>query len=133
MDRNTIRRNKLNTGAVAPDFKQCETERVLLGTEYAADKAFLVLCYPVTASVPGDLENGTASYVRRREARHAHSANPVNPMLFRAPRYIRRLPLGFETSFNALALILHIDGHRPISAIRHERHVWTRGNTLTPS
>jgi hypothetical protein len=52
-------------------------------------------------------------------------------MLFRAPRYIRRLPLGFETSLNALALILHIDGHRPISAIGNERQVWTRGNALT--
>jgi len=41
--------------------------------------------------------------VRWREARHAYSANPVNPMLFRAPQYIRRLPLGFETSLNALA------------------------------
>jgi hypothetical protein len=72
-------------------------------------------------------------YRQRREARHAHSANPVNPMLFRASRYIRRLPLGFETSLNALALILHIDGHRPISAIGHERQVWTRGNALTLS
>ena len=133
VDRSTIRRKDLNTRAVAPDFKQCETQRILLGTEHAADKAFLILCHPITAPVPGDLETVRRRYRQRREARHAHSANPVNPMLFRAPRYIRRLPLGFETSLNALALILHIDGHRPISGIGHERQVWTRGNALTLS
>jgi hypothetical protein len=78
-------------------------------------QAFLVLCHPITTRVLSDLEMVRHRYRRRCDARHAHSANPVNPMLFRAPRYIRRLPLGFETNLNGLALILHIDGHRPMS------------------
>jgi hypothetical protein len=130
VDRSTLRRKDLNAGAVAPDFKQCETKRILLGTEHATDKAFLVLCHPITAPVLGDLKMVRRRYRQGREARHAHSANPVNPMLFRAHRYIRRLPLGFETSLNALVLILHIDGHQPISAIGRERQVWTRAAPL---
>ena len=74
VDRSTIRRKDLNTDAVAPDFEQYETKRILLGTEYAADKAFLVLCHPITAPVPGDLEMVRRRYRQRREARHAHSA-----------------------------------------------------------
>ena len=45
-----------NAGAVTADFKQCETKRIFLGAEHAADETFLVLRHPITPPVLGDLE-----------------------------------------------------------------------------
>ena len=71
-----------NTGAVARHFKQGETKRILLGTEYAADKPFLFLRHPITPPVLDDLEIVWRQYRLRREAGHTLSANAVVLMLY---------------------------------------------------
>ena len=45
-----------NTRAITTNFKQCETKRIFLGAEHAADETFLVLRHPITPPVLGDLE-----------------------------------------------------------------------------
>lgn len=70
-------------GAVTSGLKQCETERILLTAEHAADQPFIVLRYPIASAVLGDFEMVRRRYRMRRKVGHAHSANPVIPLVHR--------------------------------------------------
>ena len=78
-----------NAGAVTTDFKQCEADRIFLGAEYATDETFLILCYPITASVLGDLEMVRVRYRLRYEIRHVTLAYRLYRCSLRARQYIR--------------------------------------------
>ena len=72
----------MNARAVSADFKQCETKRVLLGTEYATDKPFFVFRNPITPPVLDDFKMVRCQCRQRREAGHVLSTNLVNTVLF---------------------------------------------------
>jgi len=78
-----------NAGAVTTDFKQCETDRILLGAEYATDETFLILRHPITTSVLGDLEMVRGRYRLRYEVRHVTMAYLLYRCSLRARQYIR--------------------------------------------
>jgi hypothetical protein len=85
-------RKYANAGAIATDFEQCKTKRILLGPEHAADEPFLVLRHPITPSVLGNLEMVRRRYRLRRETRHVDLACLLFQCSLRARRYISRLP-----------------------------------------
>ena len=76
-----------NAGAVTTDFKQCETDRIFLGAEYATDETFLILRHPITSPVLGDLEMVRGRYRLRHEIRHVTLA-PI-PDRERGPQPVR--------------------------------------------
>jgi hypothetical protein len=72
----------LNTGTVACRFKEREAERILLGTEDAANQPFPILSHPITPAVFSDFEVVRRQYRPRCEGRHAHSANLLHQCSF---------------------------------------------------
>lgn len=63
-----------DAGIVARRFKEREAERILLGTEDAADQPFPILSHPITPAVFSDFEVVRRQYRPRCEGRHAPSA-----------------------------------------------------------
>jgi hypothetical protein len=68
--RRAILRKDSNTAAVARHFEKCETKRILLRTEHAADKPLPFRRYPITPPILNDLEMIICKHGLRHEARH---------------------------------------------------------------
>ncbi len=71
-------------GAVTSGLKQCETERILLTAEHAADQPFIVLRYPIAPAVLGDFEMVRRRYrMRGAKLDMLTLTNPVIPLVHR--------------------------------------------------